>query len=154
MKVNLDVGSCVDGNGREKGMGRKREWEGLHIRDTGSKFPGERNTAPPPPPFFCPSIIRNYEFWSNGQRCIWKVNASRGIYNFAISPVASEERVEELYIKMRSIFEGDFRCPISKQQSWFIILAWPTVIQESKCIIVIIDGVKNYSGEGSSVRFL
>lgn len=59
-------------------------------------------------PFFCPSIIRNYEFWSNGQRCIWKVNASRGIYNFAISPVASEERVEELYIKMRSIFEGDF----------------------------------------------
>lgn len=96
--------------------GRERERDGKKERVRGFTYSGHRlsnfqaNGIPLHLrlPFFCPSIIRNYEFWSNGQRCIWKVNASRGIYNFAISPVASEERVEELYIKMRSIFEGDF----------------------------------------------
>lgn len=152
MKVNLDVGSCVDGNGAGERKGwEERESERVYIFGTPAlNFQANGIPLHLRSPFFCPSIIRNYEFWSNGQRCIWKVNVLREIYNFAISPVASGE----LYIKMRSIFEGDFRCPISKQQSWFIILAWPTVIQESKCIIVIIDEVKNYSGEGSSVRFL
>lgn len=69
MKVNLDVGSCVDGNGAGERKGwEERESERVYIFGTPAlKFPGERNTAPPPPPLllsFDHSKLRILIEWS------------------------------------------------------------------------------------------
>lgn len=73
MKVNLDVGSCVDGNGagdreREGERDRKSESESERVYIFGTPVLNFQangislHSAPLPSTLLLPSIIRNYEF--------------------------------------------------------------------------------------------